>query len=115
MTSISKIVYIDKLDNIVKKYNNTYHSTIKMKPPGVKSSTYTAIPEPKSLRKLVKIALDLSNYSTKADLKNATNVDISKFAKKVDSANLKSDVDKLDIDKLKNVSNNFNSLKSKAN
>ena len=115
MTSISKIVYIDKLDNIVKKYNNTYHSTIKMKPPGVKSGTYTAIPEPKSLRKLVKIALDLSNYSTKADLKNATNVDISKFAKKVDSANLKSDVDKLDIDKLKNVSNNFNSLKSKAN
>ena len=108
-------MYIDKLDNIVKKYNNTYHSTIKMKPPGVKSSTYTAIPEPKSLRKLVKIALDLSNYSTKADLKNATNVDISKFAKKVDSANLKSDVDKLDIDKLKNVSNNFNSLKSKAN
>ena len=115
MTSISKIVYIDKLDNIVKKYNNTYHSTIKMKPPDVKSSTYSANIEPKSLRKLVKIELDLSNYSTRADLKNATNVDISKLAKKVDSANLKSDVDKLDIDKLKNVSNNLNSLKSKAN
>ena len=30
MTSISKNVYIDKLDNIVNKYNNTYHSTIKI-------------------------------------------------------------------------------------
>ena len=33
-------MYIDKLDNIVNKYNNTYHSTIKMKPVDVKSSTY---------------------------------------------------------------------------
>ena len=32
MTSISKNVYIDKLDDIVKKYNNTYHTTIKIKP-----------------------------------------------------------------------------------
>ena len=32
MTSISKNVYIDKLDEIVHKYNNTYHRTIKMKP-----------------------------------------------------------------------------------
>ena len=31
MTSISKNVYIDKLDNIVNKYNNTYHNRIKMK------------------------------------------------------------------------------------
>ena len=38
MTSISKDVYIDKLDNIIDKYNNTYHSTIKMKPIDVKSS-----------------------------------------------------------------------------
>ena len=40
MTSISKNVYIDKLDDIVKKYNNTYHSTIKMKPIIVKPSTH---------------------------------------------------------------------------
>ena len=39
MTSISKNVYIDKLDDIVEKYN-TYHRTIKMKPVDVKSSTY---------------------------------------------------------------------------
>ena len=40
MTSVSKKVYIDKLDDIFNKYNNTYHSTIKMKPINVKSSTY---------------------------------------------------------------------------
>ena len=40
MTSISKNVYIDKLDDIVKKYNNTYHNSIKMKPIDVKDNTY---------------------------------------------------------------------------
>ena len=40
MTSISKNVYIDKLDDIVKKYNNTYHKSIKMKPVDVKDNTY---------------------------------------------------------------------------
>ena len=39
-TSVSKNVYIDKLDDILNKYNNTYHSTIKMKPVDVKSNTY---------------------------------------------------------------------------
>ena len=40
MTSISKNVYIDKVDNMVNKYNNAYHSTIKMKPVDVKSNKY---------------------------------------------------------------------------
>ena len=40
MNSVSKILYIDKLDDIVNKYNNTYHDTIKMKPVDVKSNTY---------------------------------------------------------------------------
>ena len=40
MTSVSKNVYIDKLDGIVKRYNNTYHSTIKMKPTDVIWNTY---------------------------------------------------------------------------
>ena len=38
MTSISKNIYIDILDDIINKYNNTYHRTIKMKPVDVKSS-----------------------------------------------------------------------------
>ena len=40
MTSISKIVYIDKLDDIVNKCNNTYHASIKMKLVYVKDNTY---------------------------------------------------------------------------
>ena len=39
MTSISKNVYIDKLDDIANKYSNIYHSAIKMKPLDVKSNT----------------------------------------------------------------------------
>ena len=40
MISISKNMHIDNLDDIVNKYNNTYHRTIKMKPVDVKASTY---------------------------------------------------------------------------
>ena len=40
MTSVSKNVYIDKLDDIVGEYNNAYHRTIKMKPVDVKDNTY---------------------------------------------------------------------------
>ena len=40
ITSVSKNVYIDKLDDIVDEYNNTYHGTIKMKPVDVKDTTY---------------------------------------------------------------------------
>ena len=62
----------------------------------------------------MKVELNLSNYVTKADLKNATCVETSKFVKKVDLANLKSNVGKLDIDKLKNIQSNFRNLKSKV-
>ena len=60
-------------------------------------------PEPKSLGGRVKVELDLSNYATKADLKNETGAGTSKLPKKVDLANLsnmQSKVDKLDNDKL---------------
>ena len=43
MTSISKNVYIDKLGDIVDKFNNTYHTTIKMKPTDVEDNTYINI------------------------------------------------------------------------
>ena len=39
MISITKNVYIDKLDDTVNEYNNTYHTTIKMKPVDVKDNT----------------------------------------------------------------------------
>ena len=44
--------------------------------------------------------VDLSNYATKTDLKNVTHVDTSSFALKTNLASLKTEVDKLDIDKL---------------
>ena len=55
-------------------------------------------PEPKSLGRRMKVELDFSNYAAKADLKNVTGVDKSKFAEKVDLARLNSEDDKLDID-----------------
>ena len=67
-------------------------------------------PEPKSSGRRMKVELDLSNYATKADLKNATGAETSK----VDLVILKSNVDKLDIDKLKNVPTNLNNLKIKV-
>ena len=70
-------------------------------------------PEPKSLGEKVKVELYLSYYATKTDLKTPTGVATSSFAKNVDLANWKSDIDKLDIDKFKNVSSGLSSLKSK--
>ena len=49
------------------------------------------------------VGRNLSNYATKTDLKISIGVDTSKFAKNVDLGSLKSNVDKLDIDKLKHV------------
>ena len=43
MTSISRNVYVDQLDEIVNEYNNTYHRTIKLKPVDVKDDTYINI------------------------------------------------------------------------
>ena len=51
----------------------------------------------------VKVELDLSNYITKSDLKKETGLNASKFAKKTNLASLKSDVDELDVYKLKYV------------
>ena len=48
----------------------------------------------------IKIKIDLSNYATKTDIKNISHVDTSSFALKTNLANLKTEVGKLDIDKL---------------
>ena len=48
----------------------------------------------------INVKVDLSNYATKTDLKNVTHVDTSSFALKANLASLKTEVDKLDIDKL---------------
>ena len=58
-------------------------------------------PPYKSSSNNVKVELDLTNYATKNDLKNITLVDVSSFASKTNLAALKTEVDKIDTDKLK--------------
>ena len=58
-------------------------------------------PKPfRSLGRKINVKVNLSNYATKAGIKNISDVDSSSFALKINLANLKSRVDKLDIDKL---------------
>ena len=66
--------------------------------------------EPNSLGENVKLELYLSNYVTKTDLKNTIGVDTSPFAKKTDLANLRSNVEELDVDKLVPVPVNLSKL-----
>ena len=68
---------------------------------------------PKSFRSFggnINVKVDLSNYATKTDLENVTHVDTSSFALKTNLANLKTEVDKLDIDKLAPVSVDLSKL-----
>ena len=51
----------------------------------------------------IKVELDLNSYATKTDLKNVTQVDVSSFASKTNLPNLKTEVDKIDVGKLKTV------------
>ena len=60
-------------------------------------------PPYKSSSNNIKVELDLSNYATKKDIKYITHVDVSGFASKTNLAALKTEVDKIDADKLKTV------------
>ena len=62
-------------------------------------STY--YPPYKSSSNNIKVELDLANYTTKTDLNNITHVDVSRFASKTNLAALKTEVDKIDVDKIK--------------
>ena len=62
----------------------------------------------------INVKVDSSNYTTKADIKNITHVDTSSFALKTIVTNLKTEVDKLDIDKLRSLPNNLSILKTKV-
>ena len=56
-TAISKNVYVDKLHDIVKKYNNSYHTTIKMKPIDVTDNIYILILKKKLMIKILNLKL----------------------------------------------------------
>ena len=63
----------------------------------------THYPPYKSSSNNIKVELDLSNYATKDDVKNITHVDVSSYATKTNLAALKTEIDKIDSDKLKTV------------
>ena len=58
----------------------------------------------------INVTVGLSNYATKDDIENITHVDTSSFALTTNLANLKSEVDKLDVDKLKPIPTDLNKL-----
>ena len=58
----------------------------------------------------INVKVDLSKYATKSDIKNISHVDTSSFALKTNLANLKTEVDKLDIDKLVSVPTDLSKL-----
>ena len=60
-------------------------------------------PPYRSSRGDIKVEVGLSNYATKIDLKNVTHIDVSSFASKTNLASLKTEVDKINADKLKTV------------
>ena len=62
----------------------------------------------------IKVELDLSNYATKDDVKNITHVDVSSYAAKTNLAALKTEVDKIDTDKLKTVPDDLAKLSNVA-
>ena len=60
-------------------------------------------PKPSNHKENIKVEIDLSNYATKKDINDITHLDTSNFALKTNLANLKTEVDKLDIGKLATV------------
>ena len=67
-------------------------------------------PKPSSHEQNIKVKIDLTNYATKKDIKNITHVDTSNFALKTNLSSLKTEVDKLDIDKLVPLPNDLSKL-----
>ena len=64
----------------------------------------------KQLDKIINIKVNLSNYATEADIKNISHVDTSSFALKTNLASLKTEFNKLDIDKLVPVPTNLSKI-----
>ena len=67
-------------------------------------------PPYKSSSNNITVELDLTNYATKMDLKNITHVDVGSFASKTNLATLKTEVDKIDVNKLKTTPTDLDRL-----
>ena len=104
----------DKLYVESKGYDNSFNSRIDKKDLVqycIKMSQY--FPKPyEAFGGDINVKVDLSNYATKADIKNISHVDTSSFALKTNLANLKTEEDKLDIDKLKPLPDDVSKLRN---
>ena len=83
MTSILKNIYADKLDDIVNKYNNTYHRTIGIKPVNVKDNTYIHFAKEVLMIKILnsKLVIMSGYQNTKTFLLKALlQIDLKKFS-----------------------------------
>ena len=85
----------------MKGYDNSFNSWIDKKDLVLMSQYFLKPYEP--FGGDINVKVNLSNYATKTDLKNATGVDASQLASKSDLASLKVEVDKIDVDKLKDI------------
>ena len=65
---------------------------------------------PKPFSDSIKVKIDLSNYATNTDIKNISHIDTSSFAQKTNLSSLKTEVDKLDIEKLVPISADLHKL-----
>ena len=72
-------------------------------------------PPCRSFKESVSVRIDLSYYATKSDLKNVTHVNVSSFALKSNLASLKTEVDRIDVDKLKTVPVDLSKLSNVVN
>ena len=93
----------DKLYVKWKDYDNSFNSWIDKANLVQRTKRYKICyyPPYRSSSNNIKVELDLANYATKDDVKNITHVDVSSFASKTNLAALKTEVDKIDADKLK--------------
>ena len=98
---IEKVLKIKEDELYVKRneHDNSFNSRINKRRPCMKMGQYFTNPF-RSFGGHINVTVDLSNYATKTDLKNVTHVDTSNFSLKTNLASLKTEVDKLDIDKL---------------
>ena len=88
---------------MIENYKKLNYNIIKQSVAYKTSKMSTYYPPYKSSSSNIKVELDLTNYATKTDLKNITHTDSSSFASKTNLAALKTEVDKIDVNKLKTV------------
>ena len=107
----SKKNYFDILDDVVDKYNNTYHNTIKMKPINVKFMLYWV----SIVKKLLELFMKNNCKEQIKKKMDTTEIDTPKLAAKLDLASLKAKVDEIDVEKLKTVSVDLSKLSNVVN